>query len=73
MRDSLGCRQLGEIQAWAEVKLDRLRRYVRLVNGVPSHDTFGRRFAALDAQQFEACFMRWVANLRGAERRGARR
>lgn len=51
------------IQLWAEAKLDWLRRYVPLASGVPSHDTFGRVFAALDAQQFEACFMRWVAPL----------
>lgn len=38
-------------------------RYVPLASGVPSHDTFGRVFAALDARQFEACFMRWVAPL----------
>ena len=51
------------IQLWAEAKLDWLRRYVPLASGVPSHDTFGRVFAALDARQFEACFMRWVAPL----------
>ena len=33
---------------------------VSLPGGVPSHDTFGRVFARLDAQQFEACFMDWV-------------
>ena len=34
-----------------------------LLNGIPSHDAFGRVFAALDAQQFEACFIRWTAQL----------
>lgn len=51
------------IQLWAEAKLDWLRRHVPLASGVSSHDTFGRVFAALDARQFEACFMRWVAPL----------
>ena len=51
------------IQTWAEAKVDSLRRYLRLANGIASHDTFGRVFAALDAQQFEACFIRWAAPL----------
>ncbi|CAE6737009.1 ISAs1 family transposase ISTha2 [Paraburkholderia domus] len=51
------------IQTWAEAKLDWLRGYLPLVNGIASHDTFGRVFAALDAQQFEACFMRWTTHL----------
>jgi hypothetical protein len=51
------------VQTWAEAKLDWLRGHLRLANGIASHDTFGRVFAALDAQQFEACFMRWAAHL----------
>ncbi|MDR6504188.1 putative transposase YbfD/YdcC [Burkholderia ambifaria] len=34
-----------------------------LPHGIPSHDTFGRVFAALNARQFEACFMRWMSPL----------
>jgi hypothetical protein len=32
-----------------------------LPHGIPSHDTFGRVFAALDPAQFEAGFRSWVA------------
>ncbi|WP_243751175.1 transposase family protein [Paraburkholderia sp. BL10I2N1] len=31
--------------------------------GIPSHDTFGRVFAALNPKQFEACFIRWMSRL----------
>src|SRR5437660_5171034 len=40
-------------RAWLETFLD-------LPNGIPSHDTFGRVFARLDPEQFQACFLSWV-------------
>lgn len=51
------------IATWGEAKIEWLRQYVRLANGVPSHDTFGRVFSMLDAKHFEACFVRWVGGL----------
>lgn len=51
------------IQAWGEEKLDWLRRHTPLPNGIPSHDTLGRVFAALDSKQFETCFIRWMSGL----------
>lgn len=51
------------IQVWGEEKLDWLRRHFALEQGIPSHDTFGRVFAALDPRQFEACFIRWMSCL----------
>ncbi|MGF6605022.1 putative transposase YbfD/YdcC, partial [Paraburkholderia sp. GAS448] len=51
------------IQLWGEEKLDWLRRHMPLAQGIPSHDTFGRVFAALNPKQFEACFIRWMSGL----------
>ncbi|HEX7933507.1 MAG TPA: ISAs1 family transposase [Paraburkholderia sp.] len=51
------------IQMWGEEKLAWLRRHIPLEQGIPSHDTFGRVFAALDPKQFEACFIRWMSHL----------
>lgn len=39
--------------------------FLELPHGIPSHDTFGRVFAALDPRAFEACFGSWVAALAG--------
>ncbi|CAE6866802.1 hypothetical protein R75461_08327 [Paraburkholderia nemoris] len=51
------------IQLWGEEKLDWLRQHMPLAQGIPSHDTFGRVFAALNPKQFEACFIRWMSGL----------
>lgn len=49
-----------EIEAWANEKLDWLQPYLRLEHGIASHDTFGRLFAAISADEFGAAFRRWV-------------
>jgi predicted transposase YbfD/YdcC len=36
--------------------------------GIPSHDTFGRLFAALDAEAFQSSFVRWVEGVFTATR-----
>ena len=34
-----------------------------LAQGIPSHDTFGGVYAAIDSDHFSDCFSRWVADL----------
>ncbi len=55
--------EFSEIEAWAKERLDWLRGFLVLEHGIPSHDTFGRVFAALDPREFEAAFRRWVSQL----------
>ena len=52
-----------EVEAFGQAKEDWLRSFLDLPNGIPSHDTFGRVFAALDSVAFEQCFLAFVRAL----------
>jgi hypothetical protein len=57
----LSGRQTGvDMAIFGDAKQDFLARFLRLTNGVPSHDTFSRLFRALDPDQFRACFQKFV-------------
>jgi predicted transposase YbfD/YdcC len=49
-----------DIAGWGNEKIEFLRQFMPLENGIPSHDTFGRVFSRLDAEQFQAAFLNWV-------------
>lgn len=59
----VGADDFVEIEEWTNEKVGWLRQYLKLGNRIPSHDTFGRVFAALDAEAFAAAFRRWVKGL----------
>ncbi len=40
-----------------------LRTFLKLENGIPSHDTFGRFFSLLNPAVFQQCFINWVRAL----------
>lgn len=52
-----------EIEAFAQAKQEWLSTVVPLPNGIPSHDTFNRFFAALAPGEFEECFAQWAASI----------
>jgi predicted transposase YbfD/YdcC len=51
------------VETWGKAKLPWLRTWLELPHGIPSHDTVGRVFAALDPTAFERCFLGWVRDL----------
>lgn len=56
-----GANDFVAVEAFGHARLDWLRRFVPLENGVPSHDTLARVFALLDRAHFEASFAAWAA------------
>src|SRR5512140_82243 len=63
------CAVICGADGWVQVALfGRTKRkwfqtFLDLPHGIPSHDTFGRVFAALDPAGFEECFRKWIAGL----------
>ena len=61
------CAVIGGAETWEAIaefgrtKESFFRRFLRLGNGIPSADTFGRVFAKLDPVAFAKAFGRWMA------------
>ncbi len=49
-----------DVEEFGKSKRGWLETFLELPNGIPSHDTFGRVFARLKPEQFQACFLSWV-------------
>ena len=60
------CAVICGADSWVDVELfgnskkEWLKTFLGLPHGIPSHDTFGKVFALLDARQFQDRFMDWV-------------
>ena len=65
-----GAEGWSDIEEFGRAKLDWLRRYVPLANGVPVDDTIARIISALSVSGFQDCFTSWmedVVDLSGGE------
>ena len=56
-----GADSFTEMEQFGEDKESWFKTFLPLPHGIPSHDTFGRLFAALDPKAFGACFTSWVS------------
>jgi len=60
-----GAETITDIARFGEKKLALLRRFRPFREGTPTHDHLGDILATLDAEQFQRCFVAWVAALIG--------
>jgi predicted transposase YbfD/YdcC len=49
-----------DVELFGETKEEWLKGFLELPHGPPSDDTYRRVFAALDAEEFQLCFMDWI-------------
>lgn len=56
-----GAETWNDIENYGNSKKEWLQTFLKLPNGIPSHDTFNRVFSAIEPEQLEKCFANWVS------------
>src|SRR3954452_13350492 len=59
-----GGETFNDMEDFGAAQKEWVKTFLVLTNGIPSHDTFNRVFAALDPKEFLECFLRWTQSLR---------
>lgn len=63
-----GAQGWADVERFAQSKREWFRQFVRLKEGIPSHDTFGRVFAVLDTGEFLSALHAWIDAFAGSLR-----
>lgn len=59
-----GAESWDSIESFGKTKLSFLRSFLKLPNGIPSHDTINRVFSSIRPKYFERAFIGWVEGIR---------
>lgn len=59
-----GAEHFTEMETFGKAKLEWLKTFLELKNGIPSHDTFARVFARIKPSAFQERFILWVQAVR---------
>jgi hypothetical protein len=54
-----GAEGRNEMGEFGRVREERLKTYLCLAGGIPTHDPFNRVFSALNPEELKGCFMDW--------------
>lgn len=54
----------NDMEDFGRAKEEWFRTFLKLPNGIPTHDTFNRVLSALDPARFLDCFLAWIQSLR---------
>lgn len=63
------CGTIAGADTWADIerfgnqRLPWLRTFLKLEEGIPSHDTFGRVFSLLDPAELMGCMQQWLEDI----------
>ena len=58
-----GAENWNQIEMFGKSKEDWFKTFLKLPNGIPSHDTFNRFFTLLDPDKFELIFTEWIETI----------
>jgi predicted transposase YbfD/YdcC len=58
-----GAESWYDIEEFGQQKEAWLKKFLKLPNGIPTHDTFNRFFAALEPKELGQCFLEWTQSV----------